>query len=132
VGGQSQEMMVLVLGSSVLPNSIHPRTNVFPICVVMFYVPHFIIFVFTDALSSISKCICYLTMFFHILPFPYILFSIRVSVCSLTIWLPIFNSSFIFGLGVLIPKTLPYKTSKPSTIKQNPPTYYPLSILKLH
>ena len=49
-----------------------------------------------------------LTILFSIYPIPKIFSSIIESVSSLTVWFPIFNLSFIFGLGVFIPKSFPY------------------------
>ena len=80
--------------------------------VIFCYVLFFPILVFPNIFVSTRKIECSLNIHSSILPFAYILTSIRVNHYTQTIWFSTLNVSFILGLGVFIPKFYQLNTGR--------------------
>ena len=94
--------------------SIYNLVGDVSIFVVSYSVPSIIILPFSNKLSSIRKSVCSLTMIFPILEQSYIIFSIIVSLSSLTSWSstnPFPNILFIWFPNQLIQENPKYNTN---------------------
>ena len=87
----------MVLSNYLLKPSIYPLSKGFPVFVVFCSDPRTPTF-----------------------PFPHISFPIRICVCSLTIWFPIFNFPLIFTILFLVTILIPSQYTIPINKIQNP------------